>query len=373
MRIFHPRILTLPALFLLLTSMGCLAGAEEETPALSYEVKFLLDSDRVLGEDHLLKEEVKALFGISAESEKYPDKYEEIEALYLETMDKTYYKEGWINRIRWKGEEGELERTYKRRFSFDGMSEEDVEAALNLAKNAGFEPGSKYEAQIDWSQDKMTLSFTKLPESTELREQSPELAKMTTGEAVHYLLEDMPEEETDRTSILRAQKAGPVTYHKIKGVFNDEKGKKITKVTIEIWPVEKKRTKEVTYTAELSFKVEGKKAFYQTADSYRKQLEKFMEENELLSEDDSLKTTMILDAYIRPYPETIAFSLPAGLTKIGSDAFAGCPVSSVLVPDKTGDIVGNPFSGAEDLIVIGALDSAADTFANQFGYSFIPE
>ena len=95
---------------------------------LSYEVKLLLDSQKVLGDDHLLKEEWKQAFGITED-------YLPIEVMYLDTPEKDFHREGWINRLRLKSGKKKAERTYKKRYPIAGT---DIAAACEAAKKDGF-------------------------------------------------------------------------------------------------------------------------------------------------------------------------------------------------------------------------------------------
>ena len=363
------RLLRFAALFsILLTAVLCLAE-EPADSGLSYEVKFLLDSEKVLGTDHLLKDEIKELFGIADDSEDYPDEYEEIYVLYLETADRAFIGKNWINRIRWRGSKKKpLERTYKKRYPDIGETRDDILAALEKAQEDGFSLGGDYEAQIDWGYSKMALSF-----SQKTKEKAPEgftsLSKMNTGDAVAYMSAAMPEKEKAAAPIQKAQKTDTIHVFRIEGVFRGSGTD--TDVTIEVWPYFDRETRETAYITELSF--EAEKSDFQTVADTRMGLEDYLNQKGILLCEDSLKTTLILKAHIRTYPEKVGFTLPAALTKIGGSAFAGCPAESVLVPDETKQIAGDAFAGAEDLIVIGALNSAADTFANQNAYSFIPE
>ena len=75
---------------------------------LSCEVKFLLDPEKILdGEGHL-KQEWEQAFGIAEE-------WRPIDVMYLETQDRDFQQEGWINRLRWKSGKKKAERTYKKR------------------------------------------------------------------------------------------------------------------------------------------------------------------------------------------------------------------------------------------------------------------
>ncbi len=369
----------IPALLLVLSLLlPALCPAEEagETAKFAFEVKFLLDSGKVLNGEGELIPDARTLFGI-----KSSKKYEEIQVLYMETEDRDFENKGWINRIRWRAKKSRLERTYKKRYPIDGTGLEAVAAALANAPEADrLEPAGPYSVQVDWGASKMTLSF-----SAKIRQENmtdyPGLDLLNTGEASIFLSEGMPDEEAMLPALAgklrKAQKAGALTFSRIEGTvqMGEGEGAGELELTVEIWPLLNTETQEKEYITELSFKTENADLAlaYETAARHRDTIGARIEEKGYLAEGESLKTQMILDAYIRPYPESVGFTLPAALKTIGANAFAGCPVASVLVSNETENIAENSFADAEDLIVIGALNSAADTFANTNGYSFIPE
>ena len=83
-------------LFMLLCCLcpGIRAADSEEIVS-EYEIKLLLDGDRVLDADHLLKKEFREAFQMKKQGETYL-------VVYLETPDIDYLNAGWINRIRAK-------------------------------------------------------------------------------------------------------------------------------------------------------------------------------------------------------------------------------------------------------------------------------
>lgn len=65
------------------------------------------------------------------------------------------------------------------------------------------------------------------------------------------------------------------------------------------------------------------------------------------------------------------FFLPASLTAIRSGAFTGISAASVVIPKNVTVIAGNPFDGSGVTIIFGYSGSAAETFAERYGYCFI--
>ena len=64
------------------------------------------------------------------------------------------------------------------------------------------------------------------------------------------------------------------------------------------------------------------------------------------------------------------FFLPAGLTKINSESFLGISAGGIVIPKNVTEITGNPFAGSSLTTVYGYPESAAETFANTYGYFF---
>ncbi len=65
-------------------------------------------------------------------------------------------------------------------------------------------------------------------------------------------------------------------------------------------------------------------------------------------------------------------TLPAGLTSIEDEAFAGVSAKAVIIPDSVISISGNPFAGSTVQYIYGYTGSAAETFANSTeGLTFV--
>lgn len=63
--------------------------------------------------------------------------------------------------------------------------------------------------------------------------------------------------------------------------------------------------------------------------------------------------------------------LPNDLTTISSEAFENTNALYVLIPPTVTSIDGNPFAGSNILIVYGGSGTAAESFAQTYGYKFI--
>ena len=63
--------------------------------------------------------------------------------------------------------------------------------------------------------------------------------------------------------------------------------------------------------------------------------------------------------------------LPDDLTAIGCEAFANIDALYVMIPASVTSIDGNPFAGSNVLFVYGWSGTAAETFAQAYGYKFL--
>ena len=110
----YSRVLALLLSMILLLSTGVFqptASAEESQEVWnpdSYEIHLMLDSDLVLDENHLLKQEYLDLFEVD-------DSYKTFSLAYYETQERDFFQEGWINRLRLKYEE-DAEKNFKLSF-----------------------------------------------------------------------------------------------------------------------------------------------------------------------------------------------------------------------------------------------------------------
>lgn len=257
-------------------------AAENVVP--TYEVKFLLDSDQVLNKDHRLKKEYRDYFDTSSD-------YLTMGILYLDTETQDFNNQGWINRIRVKEGKSDFELTYKKRYP---MQDGKIEEALTLANQEGFDKtDTNYSAEIDWGYSKMTLSLSCKKEKSNKGYNDLELPKKNA--AIDMIKDRMPGKEEDwlyknwgKETINDAKKAGPVYCYRYEGKYEG------TDIDIEIMPIENQSSGEITYITEVSFKEDD----YNGANELRSSLMDDLDELGILEHEDSLKTQMILDAYL---------------------------------------------------------------------------
>lgn len=251
-----------------------------------FEIKFLLDSDQVLTDEHLLTDDFRALIGAGTD-------YRSIDVIYLETEGCDFLNEGWVNRIRWKEGKKKIECTCKKRYPLSGEDAAAIRVALAQAEADGFVfSDTAYSAQIDWGFSKMTLSAEK--EASGKHKDYHSLSQFSTADAIKFFEKTMPDEERDwgenrlgAAMLAQARKVGPLQYWRLKGSWEG------TEVDVDICPMKD------GYITELSFKVKGLAA----ASALRERMMALLEEKGLLLHEDSLKTQMILDDYLGTKPQ----------------------------------------------------------------------
>lgn len=265
-------------------SMIPLCGAKRlgyigEAFPISYEIHLMLDSDRVLDENHFLKKEVRDEFDTGK-------KYKLYGIAYLDTADEQFGRERWINRIRIREDKPEngFRLTYKKRCP---IADGDVAAELRRAETGGFILSDDvWSPEVEWGYSSMTLSLS--AEITEDAGAYTGIAELPIAEAVSMIKKNMPPEERDWKSegwgtdaIEAAQMAGPVSFKRYTGEY------KGTEVRIEVWEIKDK------YITELSVKADD----YEEAAAIREELISYLDDLEILLKEDSLKTQRIMDAF----------------------------------------------------------------------------
>ncbi|MBQ3378725.1 MAG: hypothetical protein IJG50_02545 [Clostridia bacterium] len=250
-----------------------------ETTPLSYEIHLLLDPDQVLDEDHFLKKEVRDEFATGK-------KYKSFGVVYLDTADRQFTQERWINRIRFREDKPEngFKVTYKKRYP---ITDGDVAAELRRAETEGFILSDDvWSPEVEWGYSSMTLSLS--AEAAEDAGGYSGIAELPLNEAVSMIREKMPSEEKDwktegwgTDAIEAAQTAGPVMFKRYTG---DHRG---TEIRIEVWEIKDK------YITELSVKADD----YNEAAAVREELINYLDNMGILLKEDSLKTQRIMDAF----------------------------------------------------------------------------
>lgn len=245
------------------------------------EVKFLLDSCKVLDGENQLNKDLQDMFAVEKTNNRV--------VLYVDNPERVFNNGGWTNRIREKEGKKNIEITYKKRYA---VKDGDISASIEQAiKDDPIITDGRFEAEVDWSYDKMTLSF-----SSETKISKPEggLKGMSQEDLVGNLLENMPKDEggwmfakLHSKNIPEARIAGPVDYVRYTGSYKE------VEIDIEVWKVPEKGS-GFSYVTELSFEGDS----LEDAAPLREEVMNLLDEQGILVHESSLKTNMILDAYL---------------------------------------------------------------------------
>ena len=267
-------------------AQGSVSSQKRSGQKIETEVHFLLDSDAVMDEDHKLKKEIRSEFDTGKKIKKFG-------VVYYDGTDRGFEREGWINRIRMqegKADKG-FELTYKKRYPVSGT---DVDEAVRRAREEGFDLfGESWEAQVEWGFSSMTLSIS-LKEDVD-SDGWESIADLDLDEGRAMLEQHMPVEEWDwgaeqwgSKAIESAQMAGPVFFERYNGKFGD------SKVQIEVWEIPGPESGGERFITEISLTAEDCEA----AAGIREELGERLKELGILTEENSLKTQKVLDAFL---------------------------------------------------------------------------
>ncbi|MCQ4085526.1 hypothetical protein [Saccharibacillus sp. JS10] len=284
----HPRKLVRKVTVTVLGSSLLLAGwsvlpevnaASNAVPG--YEVKFLMNANKVLTSGGGLNPAVNQNFDIVSSPERLLVEYFDTNSLDLGSED-------WNVRLRKKESKSDYELTYKKRFD---VQNGQIDAALTTANAVGFDSSDdNYKAEVDWGYNKQTLSFS----VTKSKKASKGLSLPSNEKALEMLVSEIPG-KLDKTRVkgwgtttLQNSRAhGPVLVTKYSGDFNG------IEVYIEVWPILNAAGTGTESLVEISFKTDQ----YAQAAAQRTQLMNELQSEGWLVPADSLKTNLILDRY----------------------------------------------------------------------------
>lgn len=266
--------ITSAPLALLVLGAASVLSARQRTP-LGYEVKFtLLDSALNNGTPSA---DVVSTFNLQSPPE-------ERTWAYFDTDNKTLNAEGWVARIRHK-EGDNLTLTYKKRFPVNN----GLDAALAEAKQYKFKKG----AEIDWTTEKQTLSYSEdkvqKKVSRWLNGTTIPCSEWALCLLVHHIpdkLEDWKQKDWGKDVLMQARQYGPVTGKVWFGNWNN------TEVRVEVLPIKNQNGTGTELNTELSFD-----ANEQNASDLRDKAMRELENRGWLDRNGKLKTGTILDRY----------------------------------------------------------------------------
>ncbi|CAK9781790.1 hypothetical protein CC85DRAFT_281453 [Cutaneotrichosporon oleaginosum] len=208
---------------------------------------------------------------------------------YYDTEGHELNKAGWAIRLRHKDGK-DFEATYKKRYT---VGPEGLDAALKLARDEGFDKSdTNYDAEVDWTFSKKTLSFTLKKEWPAKGHHGTTLPDDDTGR--HMLLKYMPnklhnwgKQHWGDKTMATTRQHGPVTSNVWKGNWAR------TLVKLEVLPVINAKGDGHETIVELSFGAETEAE----ATSLRDKALSQMKSAGWLLDHDVLKTRIVLDRY----------------------------------------------------------------------------
>lgn len=256
------------------------SAAANAVPA--YEVKFLADPEIVLNINGTPRSAVLQTLGLDSSPQT-------IGVEYFDTGLQELKNTGWDVRFRKKEDKSNYELTYKKRYP---ILNGDINAALTLANQEGFdESDDNYEAEIDWSYSKQTLSFSN---TKKVSTNVVGVALPSEQDALELLLDKLPGKLKNWTSSnwgkkkLTASRAyGPLTFERYGGSWNGQE------ITFEVWPVRDESGTGIENIVEISFKTSNTS----TVSELRTELMNLLNAKGWLIPADGLKTQLILERY----------------------------------------------------------------------------
>ena len=242
------------------------------------EVKYLLDPEKVLGEDKQPTEEALKLLG-------WTGKVKNRGMQFLDTAEKAYNDAGWSNRVRIKQGDDEYDITFKKRYAVENG---DIEAALTLAAQEGFTADLEdFEAELDWGHSKLTLSISYEESVDKVGYDDTVLPNLE--DSIAFVKQTMPEQvKTVAADIEKAVLCGPIYYPRYTGELAG------MELDIEICAITNAKTGETEYVCEVAFSTDT----YEEAAPKRDEIAKILKDAGILLEQDGLKTNKILNAYL---------------------------------------------------------------------------
>ena len=256
-------------------------GAPNMTP--SYEIHLLMNPSVVLGSDNKLTPTVLSTFAM-------PTSVTKMNVQFLDTDAKDIYTAGWSPRIRKMEGASDFDLTYKWRTEVSGG---DINAALNTANADGFDASdTNYEAQIEWSYTKQTLSISRSKSDSKSGYSGMDLPSKKDSRKL--LIDNAPGKfddwlgsgwGTDTLAVSRIY--GPVLAKRSIGTWNG------TQLYIEVWPINNATSGGITWIVEASFKTND----LTTASNGKANLQSFLTTKGWFLAQDSLKTSLIMANY----------------------------------------------------------------------------
>jgi hypothetical protein len=236
-----------------------------------YEIKFLLDAERALDITNNIKESVLTAFAITEQPM-------DLKIHFLDTDDKQLHHSGWTTSICQLSDEPDLELTYQRRYK---IVNGDFDAALTAARRDGFHKmADKWEAWVDWGNQKQTLSIHKHAWCGGTR-----LPNLQQSRAM--LVKQAPKIFDAVKTLEQSRIYGPIYAHRYSGTWE------LDELDIDVWPIKDKQGTGEEYLIEVTLKGRRKGR----AKEQQVKLMKFLKDLDVFSRHDSLRPSLIMERY----------------------------------------------------------------------------
>jgi hypothetical protein len=247
----------------------------------NYEVKLLLEPSKVLEASNKLTNAVQAEFSIQPVTK-------DMNIQFVDTKDRDIYTNGWSLRIRRTVGANKFELTYKKRYPLGAVTtaETNIDAALTVAAQDGFDSTTTFDAQLDVGHRNLTLSIScdkRVPVTG-----FPGVTLPPLGASRDFLVAEAPTEFTSTDHLASPIIYGPVLATRFEGIW------KGSRLFIEVWLIRKSKTDSTLETiVEASFKTADRS---EALDGHTKLADLLQSKGWFLA-GESLRTKVILERY----------------------------------------------------------------------------
>ncbi|WP_149093858.1 histidine phosphatase family protein [Paenibacillus terrae] len=199
---------------------------------MQYEIKFLLDGNQVLSDEHELRVDLVHLDQAA---------HQQLDIRFLDTPALDLYHAGWILRGRLKQGKDQWEITYKKRINLS--ESKNIEQAMRLMEESGFNLNDpSLSKEVDWSGEHQSLNL-----SYEVKVNVSALNHPDDWKAIFLKHAPEPlrrEQEGKFTEMLtKTNLFGPIIAHKYKGEWSG------IQESAEVWNVAGSSIVEITTEA----------------------------------------------------------------------------------------------------------------------------
>lgn len=201
---------------------------------MQYEIKFLLDGNQLLTDEHKLRVDLMHLDQAA---------HQQLDIRFLDTPELDLYHAGWILRGRLKHGKDQWEITYKKRMELSESN--NIEQAVRLVEESGFDLNDPLlSKEVDWSGEYQSLNL-----SYEVKVNISALNHPDDWKDIFlkYAPEPLRREQWGKlnftTMLSQTSVFGPITAHKYKGEWSG------IQESAEVWNVAGSSIVEITTEA----------------------------------------------------------------------------------------------------------------------------